>query len=266
MLHKSRDESLHKWLFSLLVPLLAPLLLPLLAHTAAAQEASPSQTNTVVLAVEDSWPPYAGTKGQGIATNIIEKALAEVGIRLIIKVSPYARVLDEVEKGIVVGGYNVTRQASTETKFLFGQQELLSAQASFYFSSKNTQVQEYKTINDIPDGTHLGLIIDYEYGDLFDQHKHRFKQIRVSKQTQIINMLKTGRLDSAIMFDAVAAHTLKAMKLKPKSILKGPLNHTSDIYVAFSLQHEDAQYFSDKLDQGLAAIKANGQYEKLLEQ
>lgn len=262
MLYKSRDELFHKLLLALLVTLLVPLL----AHTAIAQESVPSRTNSVVLAVEDSWPPFAGEEGQGIATKIIDNALAEVGIRLILKVVPYARVLDEVTKGIVVGGYNVTRQASTEQQFLFGQQILLTASASFYFPAKNTQVQKYATIADIPDGTRLGLIIDYEYGDLFDQHKHRFKQVRVSKQTQIINMLKNGRLDSAIMFDAVATHTIMTMRLEPKSVLKGPLNHTSNIYVAFSLQHKDAQYFSDKLDQGLALIKADGQYKKLLEQ
>ncbi|OUS40120.1 hypothetical protein A9R00_07645 [Oleispira antarctica] len=261
MLQKSRYELCHKLLPSLLVTLL----MPLLAHTAIAEEAF-SQTNSVVLAVEDSWPPFAGAEGQGIATNIVEKALAEVDIRLILEVSPYARVLDDVKKGIVVGGYNVTRQVTTEKQFLFGQQALLTASASFYFPAKNTQIQKYTNIADIPDGTRLGLIINYEYGDLFDQHKHRFKQVRVSKQTQIINMLKNGRLDSAIMFDAVATHTIMTMKLEPASILKGPLNHTSNIYVAFSLQHKDAQYFSDKLDQGLALIKADGQYEKLLEQ
>lgn len=265
MLHKSRYKLFHKLLPSLLMTLLVPLFMPLFSQTAIAEEAF-SQTNSVVLAVEDSWPPFAGSEGQGIATNIIEKALAEVDIRLILKVSPYARVLDEVEKGIVVGGYNVTRQTSTEEQFLFGQQALLTASASFYFPAKNIQTQKYTNIADIPDGTRLGLIINYEYGDLFDQHKHRFKQVRVSKQTQIINMLKNGRLDSAIMFDAVATHTIMTMKLEPTSILKGPHNHTSNIYVAFSLQHKDAQYFSDKLDQGLALIKANGQYKKLLEQ
>ncbi len=59
------------------------------------------------MAIEDSWPPYAGAGGQGIATNIIEQALATDDIKLFLKVSPYARVLDEVEKGIVLGGYNV---------------------------------------------------------------------------------------------------------------------------------------------------------------
>ncbi len=173
------------------------------------------------------------------------------------KVYPYTRVLDEVEKGILVGGYNVTRQASTEQQFLFGQQPLLKAPASFYFSPKNPKAQEYHNIADIPAGSSIGLIIDYEYGDKFELHKNRFNQVRVSNQEQIIHMLRIGRLDGAILFDAVATYTLKSMQLEPTSIVKGPVNHTSDIYVAFSFSHKKARFFAEKLDQGLLKIAGN---------
>lgn len=223
-----------------------------------------NRLNSVVLAVENSWPPYADAKGQGIATNIVQQAFSTVDIKLFLKVLPYARVLAEVEKGMVAGGYNVTRQASTEEKFLFGQQVLLTATASFYFTENNNQALEYKNIADIPDGTRMGLMINYEYGDSFEQHQHRFKQIRVSSQTQIINMLKLGRIDSAVMFDEVASDTLTSMELDEHTIQKGPLNHVSDIYVAFSRTHKNAQFFADKLDQGLLYLKENGEYSKLL--
>lgn len=78
-------------------------------------------------------------------------------------------------------------------------------------------------------------------------------------------MLRLGRIDSAILFDAVAKHTLKAMSLTESSIRKGPLNHVSDIYVAFSRSHKQAQYFADKLDQGLLLIKKQGDYDSLLQ-
>jgi polar amino acid transport system substrate-binding protein len=225
-----------------------------------------TRLNSVILAVEDSWPPYADTNGMGISTSIIEQAYASVGIKLITKVSPYARVLSEIEKGIVVGGYNVTRQQSTEDNFIFGKHAILSATASFYFSTSNIKASQFASINEIPNGSKIGLIIDYEYGDIYEQHKHRFEEIRVSKQEQIINMLRLGRLDSAIMFDAVAQYTLNKMELNAnESIQKGPLNHTSAIYVAFSKQHKNASYFASKLDQGLITIKQNGQYEQLID-
>lgn len=242
--------------------LFALLALPLASSFAI--QAKNNRDNSVLLAVENSWPPYADVNGEGISTSIIRQAYATMGIKLMTKVSPYARVLDSVEKGIIVGGYNVTRQASTEKIFLFGKQAVLQAAASFYFPAHNPDSEHYKTINDIPDGSRIGLIIDYEYGDIYEQHRHRFQEVRVSKQEQIINMLSLGRLDSAIMFNAVAGYTLKSMGLNSDVILQGPLNHTSDIYVAFSKSHKKAQYFSDLLDQGLKNIKTNGQYQQLL--
>jgi len=244
---------------------LSCIFLVLLTVLAATSHAEGSRLSSVVLAVEDSWPPYANSAGQGISTQIVQQAFAAVGIKLMVKVSPYARVLDQVEKGIFVGGYNVTRQGSTEKKFLFGQQALLQASASFYFSNDNKAAQRYQNIADIPAGTSVGVIIDYEYGDLFEQHKNRFKEVKVSSQEQVINMLRLGRIDSAILFDAVAKHTLKAMSLTESSIRKGPLNHVSDIYVAFSRMHKHGHYFSDKLDQGLVLIKKSGQYDDLLQ-
>jgi len=228
-------------------------------------QAENGRMNSIVLAVEDSWPPYADANGQGISTDILKQAFNSVGIKLITRVYPYARVLDEVKKGTLVGGYNVTRQASTDKLYLFGQQALLQAAASFYFSPENKAAQKYQSIADIPAGTSVGIIIDYEYGDLFEQHKNRFKEVKVSSQEQVINMLRLGRIDSAILFDAVASHTLKTMELPEGSIQKGPLNHVSDIYVAFSRAHKQAQYFTDKLDQGLFVIKKNGQYDNLLQ-
>lgn len=227
-------------------------------------KAEDNRLNSIVLAVEDSWPPYSDSTGQGIATNIVKQAYAAVGIKVILKVLPYARVLKEVEKGFFVGGYNVTRQSTTEKNFLFGQQFLLSAPASFYFSPSNSKAINYKNIKDIPDDSSVGVIIDYEYGDLFDEHKERFKKVYVSNQSQIISMLTLGRIDTAIMFDEVANETLKSMGLNNKSIIKGPLNHTSDIYVAFSRTHKDAVFFKNKLDEGLLLIKSNGQYDEIL--
>lgn len=242
--------------------LTSPLFYFLLLTIGASCQAESIEKNSVILAVEDSWPPYADSNGEGIATDIVRQALAVMGIKLFLKVSPYARVLDEVEKGIVVGGYNVTRQASTQEKFLFGEQALLTASASFYFPAGNKQVAQYQNIADIPNGFSVGIIIDYEYGNDFEQHKHRFKHVYVSSQKQLINMLKLGRIDSAIMFDEVASYTLQSMNLNKTTIQKGPLNHTSDIYVAFSSAHTDALFFAEKLDAGLLHIKQNGDYDK----
>lgn len=222
------------------------------------------EITAMTLAVEDSWPPYANAYGEGISTDIITQALEAVGVQLTLKVYPYARVLDEISKGLVAGGYNVTRQKSSEKRFIFGDQAILTATASFYYPANNVTAPSYTSLADIPDDASIGIIADYEYGDLYELHKHRFREIKVLQQSQIINMLMLGRIDGAIMFDTVANHTLKTMNLAEDAISKGFLNHTSDVYVAFSKAHKDSKALANILDQGLLKIKNNGQYSQII--
>lgn len=127
-------------------------------------------------------------------------------------------------------------------------------------------LKKYTSIADIPDNASIGVIIDYEYGDIYDQHKHRFNEIKVLLQSQIIHMLQLDRIDGAIMFDDVANHTLKTMNLAEDTISKGFLNHTSDVYVAFSKSNKSSVEFANLLDQGLLNIKNNGQYLEIIDQ
>jgi len=224
------------------------------------------QISNMTLAVEDSWPPYANAYGEGISTDIVKQALESVGVSLNLKVYPYAQLLEEMHKGLIPGGYNVTRQTSREKKLLFGNEPILNATASFYFPLNNEKSKHYKSIYDIPDGSTIGVITDYEYGDIYEKQKHRFKEIKVSQQTQIINMLRRGRIDGAIMFDTVANYTLDSMELSRNSIEKGFLNHISEVYVAFSKTHKDSHIYAEILDKGLSKIKNNGQYQKIMAQ
>ena len=215
-----------------------------------------------MLLVEDSWPPYATKDGLGLSTSIVKSAFAAAGVTPRINVRPYARVLAEVEEGKAHGGYNVTRQHSTEAIYIFGSSPILIASASFYFQRKNKD--RYQSIEDIPSGAKIGLIIGYEYGDNYEKLRHRFNEVRVNKQAQIVKMLNYGRIDAAIMFDEVAKYTLNQEGLDTGSIVKGFKNHHSDIYVVFSRKKINSQYFSDLLDQGLKVIRKNGTYQKII--
>lgn len=202
----------------------------------------------LLLAAEDSWPPFSRSDGEGISQQIIKKACATAGINVEFIVVPYARALQMVKANEVDGAFNVTKQQSTLSEFKFGQEPLLQAPASFYYPS-HSQLN-FKSISDVPNNTVIALILGYEYGELYEANRQRFKEIRVSNQTQIINLLLRNRVDMAIMFDDVAEYYLSQMQLANDSIKKGNLNHVSDIYVAFNRSPE-LQSVIDKLDTGL---------------
>lgn len=214
------------------------------------------------LGAEDSWPPYSDKNGQGISTNIINAAFAKVNIKPQIHVRNYARVLQDVKAGLLDAGYNVTRQQNTEHEFIFGVEPILQAKAYWYFPAGSKA--NFTSLERLPDGFRVGCIIDYEYGDTYEQERHRFKETRVPRQTQLVRMLQQGRIDAALMFEEEATQTLKEMGLDSQSIQKGMFNHTSDIYLAFSRKNPHSAERAKKFDAGIRKLKESGEYYQLL--
>jgi len=222
-------------------------IIPLMARDCFAKD-------TVTLAVEDSWPPYSNEQGSGLANDIVKMAFNSVDINVNFIVVPYARALRMAETGQVDGAFNVTKQQNTLGKFNFGQHSILRATASYYYHQKSNMV--VNSAADIPNGSTIGVILGYEYGDEYEKHRHRFQEMRVASQSQLIELLQRKRIDLALMFDEVALHTLTQMKLKPTAIRKGKINHTSEIYVAFS-KIKDTQHLLTLLDKGLMNLGIN---------
>lgn len=232
--------------------------------TSAAERPILSQEVTLspVIAVENSWPPYADEMGEGLSTSIVQHAFSAVGITPKIQVLPYARVLYDIKSGNVVGGFNVSKQTSTEEIYLFGHSALFIAKSSFFFRPGDGV--QYNDIGQLPDDFRIGIIFGYEYGQVFEHEKHRFEELKVSSQTQLINILLAGRVDAVIMYDEVAKYTLNKMKLDSASLYRGFPNKESRIHIAFSRKHPDSEALAKALDKGIEIIHSNGVYDKIV--
>jgi polar amino acid transport system substrate-binding protein len=221
------------------------------------------QVSSITLAAEDSWPPFADQFGKGISHQLVKSAFAEVGIRVNTLVVPYSRGLRMVELGNVDGVFNVTKEVSTRDKFIFGQQALFQASASFYQHKSHPISAETKY--ELAPKTVVGIIKGYEYGDEFPQlvKQKGWVLFVANNQRQLINMLLVNRIDLAVMFDAVAKEQLTQMGVN-EEIQPIFNNHQSDIFVAFSKQQPHSLRLAKKLDEGLIKLKSQGQYAKLL--
>lgn len=217
----------------------------------------------ISLAAEDSWPPFANQFGQGLSHQLIQAAFAKAEIEVDSIVVPYTRALMMAEKGDVDGAFNVTRQHSTENRFVFGTKPLFTAYASFYH--KHTRPLNADSKWELPPKTRIGLIQGYEYGDELDTliQEKQFEVMRVASQNQLINLLLIDRIDTAIMFDIVANDYLNAMGVE-KEVEAAFHNHSSDIYLAFSKVRPNAVALATLLDRGLNAIQASGEYQALM--
>lgn len=268
MHHEIRSIGKRRQQLNILISfLLGAILLLLSTSYSIAQDDKPIQVaqhlSSITLAAEDSWPPFADQLGQGISHRIIKAAFLPSGIEVKSLVLPYTRALMMAEKGSVDGVFNVTREASTEQRFIFGKIPLFVATASFY--QKNQKPLNAINKWALPKGTVIGVIKSYEYGDEFSQlvQQQQLNIVTVATQHQLINLLLIGRIDTALMFDLVAKENLQKMGVD-HDITPVFTNHSSDIYLAFSKQNPQAQNLAKQLDEGLSLLKITGQYDTLL--
>jgi polar amino acid transport system substrate-binding protein len=213
------------------------------------------------ISAEDNWPPFSDSQGQGLSELLVKAAFATQGYQITTVVVPYARALHSTRQGTTDACWNVTRQHNTEQEFTLHKIPLFTADSSFYYYRKP---QAYASVAQIPDGAVVGVILGYEYGDLYEQHKQRFKLVEVSTHAQLIGLLNTNKLDLAIFFDDVLGYYLHHEGIKAQHIRRGKLNHSSEIYLAFSKENPQSSKRAAALDAGITELKKSGAYQQLL--
>ena len=249
-------------MFSVCCRILVGLLIVLSYAASALQIAAPSN-KVVSIAAEDNWPPFSDERGRGLSTAIVSAAYKLAGYQIKTIAVPYARALYYTEHNTTNGCWNVTRQRSTKQKFLFHEIPLFKAASSFYYFKT---AKSYQSVADIPDKAIVGVILGYEYGDLFEEHKARFQLVEVSNHEQLLALLNDDKLDLAIFFDDVLNYYLERLKRKDLQIVRGNLNYISEIFVAFNRDDLENKARAAALDHGLRLLHENGDYQKLLKQ
>lgn len=223
-----------------------------------------TSTDTAMLiriAAEDNWPPFSDHQGRGLSEQLVKAAFANQGYQITTVVVPYARALYSTRQGDTDACWNVTRQHNTEQEFTLNKIPLFTADSSFYYYLKP---RPYPSVAQIPNGAVVGVILGYEYGDLYEQHKHRFHLVQVSTHTQLIGLLNSGKLDLAIFFDDVLRYYLRQEGIKAQHIQRGKLNYRSEIYLAFSKDNPQSSKRAAALDAGITELKKSGVYQQLL--
>ncbi len=211
----------------------------------------------VHIGVENSWPPYANENGVGISSDIVVRAFEEVGVKVKLHVYPYSRIMEMTKRGELDGCYNVVRDKSTNSNFIFGSEPILETTASYYHL-KNSPYKE-KLVK----GDRVALMRGYQYGDEFDQNKSSYKETRVNTQEQILKLILRDRVDVGILADGSADFHLKRLKLKD-SITRGAVHFNLKVFLAFSKTKERSKKLASLLDKGIKSLKEKGIYKTLL--
>ncbi|MDZ7695647.1 MAG: transporter substrate-binding domain-containing protein [Deltaproteobacteria bacterium] len=235
-----------RWLFIILFTLLTP---------------SICFSETILLGAENDWVPYANQDGTGMSNDIVRSAFKAVGIDVKFRVAPYNRLLKDVREGTLLGAFNVPREPSNEDEFIFGKTPLFIARSAYYENRERPLSATRK--EDLKNGEKVGVVFEYGYGEFFTGND-AVEKVAVKSDLLNLRKLARGRIDATILYEKTARKLIKENNLSDK-IQKAFESETADIFVAFSKTFPNAQDYADKLDEGLARIKADGTYDAILQ-
>jgi len=218
----------------------------------------------LIIAAEDSVPPFSDKNGQGISINIINAVFKQSPYKVKYISVPYARALKMLTLGQVDGAFHVTKDVNNKDVFLFGIEPLLTLNSHFFYSTNSTI--NYSSLKEIPDGTSVAVMLGFEYGNDYLKHKDRFKIIQVNSQKQIIKLLLANRITMGIMYKSIALQKLTEMSLAKESIRQGHFNSSSDSFLVFNKNDQTSVGLVNYFDLELKRLKQSGEYQQILSQ
>ncbi|WP_303978190.1 ABC transporter substrate-binding protein [Dongia mobilis] len=236
----------------------ALLLMPVLAISLATTMVQAGETFQIV--AESDWFPYSAERdgrADGMAVDLVRAAYGAAGHQVSFVSQPYARCLEEVEKGLQLGCFDTTREPENEARFLFHQVPLFSATIVIIAPIDSTAAD--LTASDLQ-GERVAVTNGYTYGEPFQSDASVDKDV-VTTDLALLRVVALKRAAYGVIYDRVMASLIaeNAGELSGKVKVVGVLNE-QELYVSFSKERQEAVKAMAELDRGLALIKANGTY------
>lgn len=225
---------------------------------------------TLVL-VGDHWCPYncaAGDPHEGFLVELARRAFYIYGIDVIYKSMPWTESLNQVAAGTVDGIIGIN---SPTSQLYITTQLPLEYSASAAYSKADT-----KWIYDGPNslkGKKLGIVVDYETDESINQYigsnYARYPNLfNIEDGENAVNKsiknLVDGRIDVYIEDEKVMEYYTRNMGVTMHIKNAGKISKEKlPIYIGFSAKISNIKKYVDYLEEGVASLKATGEYDEL---
>ena len=222
-------------------------------------------TEVVTVAAEDDWAPYSSMRAdrtgpEGLAPALVKAAFKTQDVEVRFQVVPFSRCLHYAEKGTVVGCFDTTRTESNKDLFYWHPTPLFKEELAI-FARSEVQASEMKQ-KDL-EGQSVGITIGYTYPTDFMQNP-RITRLSAVSDGNLVKMLVARRVNY-ILLNTMPGY----YRIKQEPALKGQIKRVGafgmdSFWVSFSRAHPDGKRLSEEFERGLQAIKANGEYDRML--
>lgn len=215
--------------------------------------------------VADAWPPFtdATLVNGGVATDIVSTALARAGYASDFEQVPWARALF----GVGEGRYDVlvnTWYTDERTKLGQFSGEYLLNRVRF-LKRKDTPI-EYNNLQQLHTYP-IAVVRGYAYSQEFDDDVS-LQKVPVHSFAMAVRMVAADRVKLTLEDEFVARYYLARESPKVRNaveFLPKPLSENS-LHILVSLKNPEHEQIVAGFDREIAAMKADGSYEKLLRQ
>lgn len=231
------------------------LLFPLLISQLQAQD---------LIMVANTWPPYVdeALPDNGLAMKIVDAAFKRVGYQAKLRIEKWEKALSGSKLGVydVVGA--VWKTDSRREKLLFSHSYLNN---NIVFVSRSGSNIKYNSLSDLH-GILVGILNEYAYDEQFMKDPKILK-FKANRLTQNLIAVQQGKLDLAVADKRLAIYELKHFMGNNRSEFQFlPKNLTTrKLYIAAPIANPQSKTIISKFNQGLAAIKKDGTYQKILD-
>lgn len=241
------------------MPIYLRLLLWLLLTSAA-----PVQAQELKLACAD-WSPFVDKtlEDGGPVMEIVREAFAHQNITSSVMIMPWARVLRIAERGainvVVVCSWHTPERAE---KFMFSQPFLINRIS--FLKNKQTHLQ-WQKLEDLK-GLSFAVERQASYGKMFDQADY-LTRYEVSSMEHQVRMVVNKRVDAAPINEGTALHYLTHRYPEQKTFVdfSSQSLQQSNLHIMVSRKLKGHKGIIEAFNSGLAQIKNNGVYRRILE-
>ncbi|BAQ77405.1 MULTISPECIES: substrate-binding periplasmic protein [Pseudomonas] len=228
----------------------------LLGHSASAEK---------LRLVADAWPPFtdATLVNGGVATDIVSTALSRAGYASEFEQVPWARAL----LGIGEGRYDVLVNAwYNKERTQLGQFSAEYMINRVRFIKRKDAPLEYNNLKQLHEYP-VAVVRGYAYSPEFDNDPD-LQKVPVHNFAMAVRMLAADRVKLTLEDEYVARYYLARESPRVRNaveFLPKPLSENS-LHILVSLKNPEHAQIVARFDREIAAMKADGSYDRLLRQ
>jgi len=207
----------------------------------------------------ESEPYFASTLPEnGFLAAVASEAFKRAGYTMKIDYRPFARALQEAKRSPYTGIFGFYHNEEREADFLYSS-PLFNIEIVFLGLKKNRI--SYQTLGDLA-GKSVGVLNGADNGPDFNAATNIRKDVAQNKPSNVRKLL-AGRVDLIVEIKDIALKIISDEKAEDLVEVVGKPLQVKPLYIGFARSNPDAAKLKSAFDQGLAAMKKDGTFNKI---